>query len=82
MAAAAAKAGVINMGRDLCVDVGSKNIRINALAPGYFETEMNKEWLKSSAGRKLLENIQQVDLVNQRTLMELCYLWPRMHRRL
>ena len=54
---AAAKAGVINMGRDLCVDVGSKNIRINALAPGYFETEMNKDWLKSSAGRKLLENI-------------------------
>ena len=54
---AAAKAGIINMGRDLCVDVGSRNIRINALAPGYFETEMNKDWLKSPAGKKLLENI-------------------------
>lgn len=54
---AAAKAGIINMGRDLCVDLASKNIRVNALAPGYFETEMNKDWLKSSAGKKLLENI-------------------------
>ena len=54
---AAAKAGIINMGRDLCVDLGAKNIRINALAPGYFETEMNREWLKSPAGKKLLEDI-------------------------
>ena len=27
------------------------------LHPVISETEMNKEWLKSSAGRKLLENI-------------------------
>ena len=66
----------------MCVDVGSKNIRINALAPGYFETEMNKEWLKSPIGKKL-ENIpagrfgQPEDLDGA-----LCYLWPRMHRRL
>ena len=54
---AAAKAGIINLGRDLCVDLASKGIRVNALAPGYFETEMNREWLKSKGGQKLLEGI-------------------------
>ncbi len=54
---AAAKAGMINLGRDLCVDFASKGIRINAIAPGYFETEMNREWLKTSAGEKLLQGI-------------------------
>jgi NAD(P)-dependent dehydrogenase (short-subunit alcohol dehydrogenase family) len=54
---AAAKAGMINLGRDLCVDLASKGIRINAIAPGYFETEMNREWLKTSAGEKLLQGI-------------------------
>ncbi len=54
---AAAKAGMINLGRDLCVDLAAKGIRINAIAPGYFETEMNREWLKTAAGEKLLEGI-------------------------
>ena len=54
---AAAKAGLINLGRDLCVDLAAKNIRINALAPGYYETEMNREWLKTDAGLKLRERI-------------------------
>jgi NAD(P)-dependent dehydrogenase (short-subunit alcohol dehydrogenase family) len=54
---AATKAGIINLGRDLCVDLASKGIRINAIAPGYFETEMTREWLKTEAGSKLLEGI-------------------------
>mgnify|MGYP002866105879 FL=1 len=54
---AASKAGLINLGRDLCVDLAAKNIRINALAPGYYETEMNREWLKTEAGLKLRERI-------------------------
>lgn len=54
---AAAKAGLINLGRDLCVDLAARGIRINALAPGYFETEMNREWLKSPAGEKLRARI-------------------------
>jgi len=54
---AAAKAGLINLGRDLCVDLAAKNIRINALAPGYYETEMNREWLKTDAGERLKARI-------------------------
>ncbi|MGE0486395.1 MAG: SDR family NAD(P)-dependent oxidoreductase [Gammaproteobacteria bacterium] len=54
---AAAKAGLINLGRDLCVDLAARGIRINAIAPGYFETEMNREWLKSAAGERLRAGI-------------------------
>ena len=54
---AAAKAGLINLGRELCVDLAGKGIRVNALAPGYFETEMNRDWLKSEAGERLRQRI-------------------------
>lgn len=53
----AAKAGLINLGRDLCVDLAAKGIRVNALAPGYFVTEMNDEWLQSAAGDRLRQRI-------------------------
>ena len=48
---------MINLGRDLCVDLAHRGIRINALAPGYFETEMNREWLKTEAGDRLRQGI-------------------------
>ncbi|MGE3388840.1 MAG: SDR family NAD(P)-dependent oxidoreductase [Gammaproteobacteria bacterium] len=54
---AAAKAGLINLGRDLCVDLATNGIRVNALAPGYFITEMNDEWLKTPAGERLRSRI-------------------------
>jgi len=53
----AAKAGLINLGRDLCVDLATNGIRVNALAPGYFVTEMNDEWLQTPAGDKLRNRI-------------------------
>jgi len=53
----AAKAGLINLGRDLCVDLATSGIRVNALAPGYFTTEMNDEWLQTPAGEKLRHRI-------------------------
>jgi len=53
----AAKAGLINLGRDLCVDLATSGIRVNALAPGYFVTEMNDEWLQTPAGDKLRSRI-------------------------
>lgn len=53
----AAKAGLINLGRDLCVDLAAKGIRVNALAPGYFITEMNDEWLASAAGDRLRQRV-------------------------
>ena len=54
---AAAKAGLINVGRDLSTDLAKNGVRINALAPGYIETEMNQDWLKTEGGERLRKKI-------------------------
>ena len=50
---AAAKAGLINVARDISTDLASRGIRVNAIAPGYVETEMNRDWLKTEGGERL-----------------------------
>jgi len=40
---AASKSGVEGMTRALAVELGSKNININCVAPGYIETDMTKD---------------------------------------
>ncbi|MFP6682314.1 MAG: SDR family oxidoreductase, partial [Gammaproteobacteria bacterium] len=54
---AAAKAGLVNVGRDLSTDLAKNGIRINAIAPGYIETEMNQDWLKTEGGERLRKKI-------------------------
>ena len=40
---AAAKAGVAGMGRALAQELGSRNITVNCVAPGFIDTDMTKE---------------------------------------
>lgn len=39
----ASKAGIIGMTKALAKELGSSNIRVNAIAPGAFKTDINKE---------------------------------------
>ncbi len=47
---AAAKGGVHNLTRELASQWARKNIRVNAIAPGWFETEMNGEMFGTDGG--------------------------------
>ena len=53
----AAKGGLHNLTRELAVQWARKGIRVNALAPGWFETEMNSDdMFHTDAGRTYVES--------------------------
>jgi NAD(P)-dependent dehydrogenase (short-subunit alcohol dehydrogenase family) len=47
---ATAKAAVIQVTRALSVELAYKGVRVNAIAPGWFVTEINDDYLNSEAG--------------------------------
>ena len=55
----ASKAGLIHLTKALAMEWARYNIRVNALCPGYIETEMNAEFWKSAGGQRLIERIPQ-----------------------
>jgi NAD(P)-dependent dehydrogenase (short-subunit alcohol dehydrogenase family) len=54
---AASKGGITNLTRALAVEWASRNVRVNALAPGYFVTDINRETLEGDAGDKIRRRI-------------------------
>lgn len=66
---AISKAAVVQMTRTLAMELARKQVRVNALCPGYFATEMNRSYLESEAGQKYLQttpaqrmgNLQELD---------------------
>ena len=55
----ASKAGLIQLTRAMALELARAQIRVNALAPGYVVTELNQDFLASSAGERLRARIPQ-----------------------
>ncbi len=55
----ASKAGLIHLTSVLGMEWARYNIRVNAIAPGYIETEMNAPFWKTPAGEKLIQRVPQ-----------------------
>ena len=55
----ASKAGVIHLTRAMALELARHGIRVNALAPGYVQTELNRDFLASEAGERLKSRIPQ-----------------------
>lgn len=51
---AAAKGGIVNLTRELASEWARRSIRVNAIAPGWFASEMTSEMLDSDAGRNYI----------------------------
>lgn len=56
---AASKAGVIQLTKALALEWARDGIRVNALCPGYIETDINREFFATEAGGNLIRRIPQ-----------------------
>ena len=56
---AASKAGLVHLTRQLAMEWARFGIRVNALAPGYFATDMNDDLFQTEAGQQLVRRVPQ-----------------------
>ncbi len=52
----AAKAGVVQLSKSLALELAHQQIRVNAIAPGYFKTEMNDAYFDSDKGQAYIRD--------------------------
>jgi NAD(P)-dependent dehydrogenase (short-subunit alcohol dehydrogenase family) len=53
------KAGIVQATKAMALELAGNNIRVNALAPGYIDTEMNHEFWATPGGERLIKRIPQ-----------------------
>jgi NAD(P)-dependent dehydrogenase (short-subunit alcohol dehydrogenase family) len=59
LAYSAAKAALIQVTKALAIEWARHRIRVNAIAPGYIETEMNRDFFATEAGRAVVKRVPQ-----------------------
>lgn len=56
---AVSKAGLIQLTKQLALELARAGIRVNAIAPGYFETDLNRSFFETAEGRALIKRVPQ-----------------------
>ena len=56
---AASKGGLWQLTRTMALELARHGVRVNALAPGYIETEINRAFLATEAGERMRKRIPQ-----------------------
>ena len=53
---AVAKAGVVQLTKAMALELARHDIRVNAIAPGYFRTEMNSDYFDTEKGQQYIRS--------------------------
>lgn len=59
----ASKAAVIQLTKVMALELMRDNVQVNALCPGYFLTEFNREFFDSDAGKNLIQKMIPINRV-------------------
>ena len=54
---ATSKAALIQLTRSLALELSRKKVRVNALCPGYFLTELNEDYFQTDKGKKYIQSM-------------------------
>lgn len=65
---ATSKAGLVQLTRALALEWARHGIRVNALCPGYIETDLNRDFFATDAGKALIRRVPQRRLGQPRDL--------------
>jgi NAD(P)-dependent dehydrogenase (short-subunit alcohol dehydrogenase family) len=68
LAYAAAKAALVQVTKSLALEWARHGIRVNAIAPGYILTEMNRDFFQSEAGQAVMKRVPQRRIGSARDL--------------
>jgi len=49
----------VQMTRNMALELARYKIRVNAIAPGYIETDINREFFASAAGQAMIKRVPQ-----------------------
>lgn len=61
----ASKAGVVQLTRVMAIELRRDNIQVNAICPGYFLTDLNRDFFESEAGRTLIKKMIPLNRLGQ-----------------
>lgn len=56
---AISKAAVVQMTKAMAIELTRDNIRVNAIAPGYIETDFNRAFFATDRGKEMIDRIPQ-----------------------
>ena len=56
---AASKAGLMQITRSMALELARENIRVNAIAPGYVLTDINRAFFETPAGERMVKRVPQ-----------------------
>ena len=62
------KAAVVMMAKSMAAEWMRKGINVNAICPGYIETEINSDWLGQSGGQKMVAGFPRRRLMDDQAL--------------
>jgi NAD(P)-dependent dehydrogenase (short-subunit alcohol dehydrogenase family) len=71
----AAKAGLLQLTRQMAVELARHSIRVNAIAPGYISSDINAEFFATPAGEAMVKRVPQRRLGTPATSTARCCCW-------